>query len=274
MAIIFDGKEYAAKKKLLLQSSADKVRELGIIPHLATIVVGSDPASILYTNLKKKFIESLGCQVDVYELPKTVKKEELELLINTLNNDVSVHGIMVQLPLPEKIGNWKLEILNLIDKSKDIDGLQENSKFLHPTSKAVMEILALAIFETKIDVMTVCVVGADGMVGKPLVKKLEVMGYKVIGADIDTKDLQQKTLQADAVISTAGVMNLITREMVKEDAVVIDVGSPHGDVMQEVSNKTSFFTPVPGGVGPVTITCLAENLILSAQSTIVSEDVK
>lgn len=275
MAIIFDGKEYTAKKKMLLQASCDNVREFGVIPHLATILIGSDPASILYTNLKKKFIESLGCQVDVYNLPKTVKYEEIELLIKSLNDDDTLHGIMVQLPLPEKLKSNQKKLVDTIFTGKDVDGLQEGSKFLHPTSKAVMEVLALAIYESKIDVMTICVVGANGMVGRPLVREFKKLGYIVLEADKDTDQniLQGETLQADTIISATGVMNLITPEMVNEESIVIDVGSPHGDVMKEVANKVSFVTPVPGGVGPVTITCLAENLILSAQSTIVNPDV-
>lgn len=264
MAVIFDGKGYASKKKMLLQSSADKLRGLGVAPHLATILIGSDPASILYTNLKKTFIESLGCQVDIYELPEEVKFEDIKFLIETLNNDDTVHGIMIQMPVPEKMQMLKKQMINLIKLEKDIDGLREDSKFLHPTSKAVMEVLALAIYETRIDVITVCVVGASGMVGKPLVKEFKKLGYIVLEADKDTVDLKGSTLQADAVVSATGVMNLITSDMVKEDAIVIDVGSPHGDIMQEVVNKAGFFTPVPGGVGPVTITCLAENLILSS----------
>lgn len=270
MAIIFDGKEYAEKKKLLLQNQADKAREMGVIPHLATIVVGDNPASILYTNLKKKFIESLGCQVDIYNLPENINLKDIELLIKTLNEDETVHGIMVQLPLPNSIVNLKSSILNLISKDKDIDGLRDDSNFLHPTSKAVMEVLAMAIYETKIDVMTVCVVGASGMVGKPLVKEFKKLGYMVLEADKDTENLKSLTLQADAVVSATGSMNLISSDMVNDETIIIDVGSPYADVQKEIVEKASFITPVPNGVGPVTITCLAENLILAASSTMIS----
>lgn len=265
MPVIFNGKDYVSKKKILLQGSVDKVRELGIVPHLATILIGDNPASILYTNLKKKFIESLGCQVDIYNLKENVKVEEIELLIKTLNDDDSVHGIMIQLPLPSSILNLRSYIIDLITKSKDIDGLQLDSDYLHPTSKAIMEILAMAIFETKIDVMTVCVVGATGMVGRPLVKEFKKLGYIVLEANSNTQDLQGSTLQADCVISATGIMNLITKDMIREDAIVIDVGSPHGDVSPDAFDKASFVTPVPNGVGPVTITCLAENLISASQ---------
>ena len=275
MSIIFDGKDYSEKKKILLQTSSDKVRQLGVIPHLATILIGDNPASVMYTNLKKKFIESLGCQSDVYNLPENVKFEDIELLIKTLNDDDTVHGIMIQMPLPENLKSSQKKIVDLISTDKDVDGLRDISKFLHPTSKAVMEILAMGIYETKIDVMTVCVVGASGMVGRPLVKEFKKLGYIVLEADKDTdsKTLQGLTLQADAIISATGVMNLITPEMVNEEAIVIDVGYPQGDVNPLVQDKVSFITPVPNGVGPVTITCLAENLILAAQSTIVSSDV-
>jgi methylenetetrahydrofolate dehydrogenase (NADP+)/methenyltetrahydrofolate cyclohydrolase len=280
MSTIFDGKSYAEKKKYILQSGSDRARESGVIPHLATIVIGDNPASILYTNLKKKFIESLGCQVDIYNLLENTNIKDIELLIKTLNEDETVHGIMVQLPLPEAISNKatssavKFKILNLIAKNKDIDGLRDDSDYLHPTSKAVMEVLAMAIYETKIDVMTVCVVGSGGMVGKPLVKEFKKLGYIVLEADKDTDNLKSLTLQADAVISATGSMNLISPDMVNDETIVIDVGSPYGDVQKEIVEKASFYTPVPGGVGPVTITCLAENLILAATSTITStEDV-
>lgn len=275
MSIIFDGKDYSEKKKLLLQASSDKVRQLGEIPHLATILIGDNPASVMYTNLKKKFIESLGCQVDVYNLTENVKFEEIELLIKTLNDDDTVHGIMIQMPLPEKLRLNQKKIVDTIFTGKDVDGLREDSDYLHPTSKAVMEILAMGIYETKIDVITVCIVGSSGMVGKPLVKEFKKLGYIVLEADIDTdsKTLQGFTLQADAIVSATGVMNLITLEMVNEDSIVIDVGSPQGDISPLVKDKVSFATPVPNGVGPVTITCLAENLILAAQSTIVNSDV-
>ncbi len=274
MAIIFDGREYALKKKELLRVSVNRLREKGIIPHLATILVGDNKASELYTNLKKKFIESVNCQVDVYDLPESTKYSDIELLIKSLNEDETVNGIMVQFPLPEKLSDKKEEIIDLIDDTKDVDGLKEDSKFLHPTSKAVLEILALATYEiqhlqrheTKMEVKTICVVGASGMVGRPLVKALQKMNFEVLECNSNTKNLNEKTISADAIVSATGEMNLITPDMVKPDAIIIDVGSPFGDVSPTVEKKVSFLTPVPGGVGPVTITCLAENLILASDT--------
>ena len=275
MATIFDGREYSLKKKILLKTNVDRLRETGVIPHLATILIGNDKASELYVNLKKKFIEEIGCQVDVYDmrhdmssdgrhkLNENTRVSEIEILIDSLNTDKTVQGIMIQFPLPQKLSSKKEGLINLIDPNKDVDGLQENSKFLHPTSKAILEVIALAVYETKQEIKTVCVVGASGMVGKPLVKELKKLNYEVIECNSDTKDLELKTASADVVVSATGQANLITSEMVKSEAVVIDVGSPFGDVNPDVSEKTGFITPVPGGVGPVTITCLAENLIIA-----------
>lgn len=263
MAIIFDGKTYSLKKKELLRAGATLLREKGVIPHMATILIGDDSASHLYVELKKKFIEEIGCQLDIYNLSTKVSFNEIKLLINTLNDDTTVHGIMVQFPLPESLADQKQKIIDLIKTEKDIDGLKDNSKFVHPTAKAVTEIMSLAVNETKMEIKTVAVVGASGMVGKPLVKELKRLNYEVIECDKDTEDLMLKTIAADCVISSTGILNLITPEMVKNDSVLIDVGSPMGDISPLSEEKASFITPVPGGVGPVTITCLAENLLLA-----------
>ncbi|MFZ3301372.1 MAG: bifunctional 5,10-methylenetetrahydrofolate dehydrogenase/5,10-methenyltetrahydrofolate cyclohydrolase [Microgenomates group bacterium] len=264
MAIIFDGKTYSLKKKELLRAGATLLREKGIIPHMTTILIGDDGASHLYVELKKKFIESIGCQLDIYKLSSKVSFEEVELLINTLNEDGTVHGIMVQFPLPENLTDQKEKIVDLIKMEKDVDGLKYNSKFVHPTAKAVTEIMSLAANETATEIKSVCVVGASGMVGKPLVHELRRLGYEVTECDKDTDDLIFKTINVDCVVSATGTMNLITPDMIKNEAVLIDVGSPVGDVSPLCEEKASFITPVPGGVGPVTITCLAENLLLSA----------
>lgn len=263
MAIIFDGKTYSLKKKELLRAGATLLREKGIIPHMATILIGDDSASHLYVELKKKFIEEIGCQLDIYKLSAKTSFKDIELLMNTLNGDEAVHGIMVQFPLPENLTNQKEKIIELIKIAKDIDGLKDNSKFVHPTAKAVTEIMSLAVNETASEIKTVCVVGSEGMVGKPLVHELKKLGYEVFECDKDTDDLAFKTVVADCVVSSTGVMNLITPDMVKNEAVLIDVGSPMGDISTLCEEKASFITPVPGGVGPVTITCLAENLLLA-----------
>jgi methylenetetrahydrofolate dehydrogenase (NADP+)/methenyltetrahydrofolate cyclohydrolase len=266
MPIIFDGKTFASQKEEILKGRVFGLKTRGVFPKLASIIVGDDPASKLYVGLKKKAAERIGAELDIYFLPEKTKIEDLILLIGTLNTDDTVQGIMIQMPLPEKISNSKLAIINTIRPEKDVDGLQKDSRYLHPTSKAVIDILHKA--ETEKDVqalkdqpLKVVVVGATGMVGAPLVKELKDEGYEVTECNTKTEDLRAETLKGDVVISATGTQGLIKGDMVQENTILIDVGSPKGDFSPVAQDKAVFFTPVPGGVGPVTISCLLENLI-------------
>ncbi|MDO8341001.1 MAG: tetrahydrofolate dehydrogenase/cyclohydrolase catalytic domain-containing protein [Candidatus Woesebacteria bacterium] len=266
MAIIFDGKSYALKKAEVLKKEVLDLNANGIFPHLASIIVGNNPASKLYVGLKKKAGEKIGIQVDVYYLSENTKKEDLLILIKTLNEDRCFSGIMIQLPLPENLKLFKEEILNTINSKKDVDGLRGDSQFLHPTSKAVIKIIDEAKEKTKKQFKNVCVVGATGMVGESLVKKLKEENYEVTECGKNTKDLKSKTLMSDILVSATGEEGLISEDMVKDDVIIVDVGSPKGDVnFSKVLKKASFITPVPGGVGPVTIFCLLENLIIACK---------
>lgn len=261
MAIIFDGRDFAAKKEEVLKGRVFGLKTRGVYPKLASIIVGDDPASKLYVGLKQKAAKRIGAEMDIYYLPEKVKLEDVILLIGTLNTDDTVQGIMIQMPLPEKLNDHRDQLVNLINPEKDVDGLQKDSQFLHPTSKAVIDILIEAEKQLEVKMKTVCVVGATGMVGKPLVSELKVEGYKVTECNSKTKDLQGATKEVDVVISCTGIPGIINGDMVKDDSIIIDVGSPKGDVSLVASDKSAFYTPVPGGVGPVTISCLLENLI-------------
>lgn len=261
-SIIFDGRKYALEMEQALAMRVLGLRTRGVYPKLASIIVGSDPASVLYVNLKKKAAERIGAEVDIYRISKKTSLKDLLLLIETLNEDEQFQGIMIQMPIPGALSESREEIINAILPSKDVDGLRHDSDFLHPTSKAVVNILHFAEKETKTKPDNVCVVGATGMVGTPLTEELETEGYKVVKCDLKTEDLKREVLGCDAVISTTGTPNIISPEIVKKGSIVIDVGSPKGDVeFAGVSKKASFITPVPGGVGPVTISELLENLI-------------
>ncbi len=260
--IIFDGRAFAEEKKEEVKIVVAGLRSRGVVPHLASILIGHDPASTLYVGLKKRAAEGIGAELDPYYLPESTKLADVLLLIDSLNFDETVHGIMVQLPIPGELGKHKDEILGAIDPQKDVDGLKNDSKYLHPTSKAAADILHSAEKELKLEKKgKIAIVGATGMVGAPLVKELKVEGYNVVTADGKTSDLSAIIKDVDIVISATGVPDLIKPEMVKEGIIAIDVGSPKGDFDPEVEEKTAFFTPVPGGVGPVTISCLLENLI-------------
>lgn len=265
MATVFDGRLFAAKKEANLGIRVLGLKARGVYPKLASIIIGKNPASELYVNLKKKAAERIGAEVDIYFLGENSKIDDILLLIDTLNTDEGVNGIMVQLPLPGSIAKFKDQIIGSIKQKKDVDGLRDGSQFLHPTAKAVMDILHEAEdilrLPSRVSPCKVAVVGSTGMVGAPLVKELKEEKYNVIEVNAETHDLAKKVKSADVLISATGVPSLIKSEMVKPGAIVIDVGSPKGDVEAEVSKKAAFVTPVPGGVGPVTISCLLENLI-------------
>lgn len=253
MAIIFDGKTFAFKREQILKKKVEELKKGGVVPHLASILVGNDPASVAYVNLKKKAAERIGIVLDIFD---SVEK------IAELNNDPKYQGVMVQLPLPKDLREKTDEILSSIEKSKDVDGLRSDSPFLHPTSKAAIQILKEAERVLGKTPKTVCVVGATGMVGTPLVGELKRLGYEVFECTSETHNLKGKTLASDAIVSATGKEGLIAKDMVKNDAIVIDVGYPKGDVVfDEVKEEASFITPVPGGVGPATVICLLENLI-------------
>jgi methylenetetrahydrofolate dehydrogenase (NADP+) / methenyltetrahydrofolate cyclohydrolase len=262
MAIVFDGKKFALEKEISLAIRVLGLKTRGVYPKLASILVGNDPASQLYVNLKKKAAVRIGAEVDIYLIKEKSKLEDLILLINTLNEDESVQGIMIQMPIPGDLGKMKDEIVNTIKPEKDVDGLRDDSPFLHPTSKAVIQVIDEAKKDITLKNNIVTVVGSTGMVGKPLVRELRAQNYEVIECNSKTLGLKEKTLQANILISVTGVQNLIEEDMVSFGAIVIDVGSPKGDVeFAGVSKKAGFISPVPGGVGPITISCLLENLL-------------
>lgn len=258
MSIIFDGKTFASQREEKLKEKVRVLKEKGITPCLASILVGDNQASKLYVGLKKKAAERVGIRLEVFDSIDEIER---------LNKDKSVHGIMIQLPLPPELQDSKFQILDSIAPEKDVDGLRSDTKFLHPTAKAVIDIMnhALSLVTGHRSLITdyrplttVCVIGERGMVGAPLVRELKRLGYTLV----------TRSEEADILVSCTGVPGLIKPEMVKKGAIVIDVGSPRGDVDPEVKEKAFFITPVPGGVGPVTITCLLENLIVACFSKI------
>lgn len=237
MTIIFDGKSFAKKREKELISQVKNLKKRGINPKLATILASDDPASCLYVSLKEKAAKRIGVEMDIYIIGPRRDKNHIIHLIEALNLDPSVHGILVQLPLPSRFKDYKERIISSIAKQKDVDGLREESKFVPATVKAILLILdeALDIVPFTLP-LKVAVVGSRGMVGKPLMKmlnaKLQMLNRKVeiIGCNSQTPNLKGQTLQGDIVISATGAPKLIKADMIKEGAIVIDVGSPKGDV--------------------------------------------
>lgn len=279
MTHIFDGKAFAQQKKVELEKKVKEIRSQGIIPTLVSILVGDDPASVLYVNHKKKAAEEIGAELEIMRFEKEVEIEELIQKIGNLNNDPRVHGIMIQLPLPGNLKDKTKAIIDTINPVKDVDGMRDDSPFFAPVVKAVLEILEFALTKAGEDIkpfgkkVNLAIVGSHGFVGGKLIQvnfqklfggALPGLTLHVAGQDVKDKEkLTQATITSDIIISATGSVNLITSDMIQKGCVLIDVGAPKGDIVKEAYQKAGFVSPVPGGVGPMTVACLLENLLLS-----------
>ena len=290
-AIIIDGKQTAVEIRAELKKKVEKwAAEKKIIPGLAVVLVGEDPASQSYVRAKEKACEQIGIYSSDNRLPAETSEEDLLVLIDKLNHDPKIHGILVQLPLPKHIN--ETTVLNAIDPQKDVDGFHPVSvgrmvigerTFLPCTPHGVIQLLKR--HHVKIDGAEVVIVGRSNIVGKPLanllMQKSEYGNATVTVCHSHTKNLKEHTLRADILIAAIGRPKMITADMVKDGAAVIDVGVNRvadatakrgyrlvGDVdFTEVEKKASLITPVPGGVGPMTITMLLYNTVQSAEYT-------
>lgn len=258
--IIIDGKAMASRKLKELSLKVSKFKSLNKIPiKLVGIMVGENEASRMYLNLKKKRAEEAGIESEIVYLPKNITDIKIIKIIEKLNQDKTVTGILVQLPLLKNLNAKK--ILQTIDPAKDVDGLTGRSDFMPATVLGILK----ALDGFKIEGKEVTIIGRSQEVGKPLAMVLIDLGATVTVCNSKTKDLRLKTKTADILISATGVQSLIKIEMVKPGAVVIDVGSPKGDVdFENVSRIASAMTPVPGGIGPLTIVSLLENTLEAA----------
>ncbi|MBZ7944490.1 bifunctional methylenetetrahydrofolate dehydrogenase/methenyltetrahydrofolate cyclohydrolase FolD [Campylobacter sp. RM10532] len=278
--ILLDGKALSLKIKEELKEKNQILKEQGMQTCLAVILVGNNPASQTYVNSKAKACEACGIKSLVYHLDENTTQNELLALINTLNYDDSVHGILVQLPLPSHIN--KNLILESIISSKDVDGFHPinvgylnlglESGFLPCTPLGIMRLLKS--YEITLEGLDVVIIGESNIVGRPMATMFLNAGATVSICHIKTKDLKLYTQRADLIVVAAGCVNLLRSDMVKEGVIVIDVGINRlengkivGDVdFENVSKKASFITPVPGGVGPMTIAMLLENTVRSAKN--------
>ncbi len=277
---ILDGK--ALSKKIEDRVAADvKIlkEKTGRTPGLAVILVGNDPASHAYVGMKKKACDRVGFYSVTHEMPVDISQNAIENTIEMMNKNPNIDGILIQLPLPPQIDTTKL--LELVAPNKDVDGFHPYNVgrlttglegFVPCTPLGVMELLK----EYNIDPkgMNAVVVGASNIVGKPMAALLLNADATVQITHIFTKDLKACTLNADIILVGAGVINLIKEDMVKEGAIVIDIGinrAPDGKLVgdvdfERVAPKSSFITPVPGGVGPMTIAMLLQNTLRAAEA--------
>lgn len=279
MSNLIDGKKVAADLRESIKADAAKLAEQGIIPGLAVILVGSDPASSVYVKNKIRTCEHLGIASKQYLLPETTTQDELLTLVTELNGDESVDGILVQLPLPSQIDEQA--VIRAISPNKDVDAFhQENVggimlgsyRFLPCTPAGCMELIHST--GRPVEGSNCVVVGRSNIVGKPMAMLLLHEHGTVTICHSRTKDLAQVTRNADILVVAVGRQNFVTADMVKPGAVVIDVGMNrgedgkfYGDVdFEGVSQVAGYITPVPGGVGPMTITMLMKNTLESAKA--------
>ncbi len=275
---LLDGKKLSAKiKENLKNEISEFVSKTGTTPGLAVLLVGNDPASHTYVAMKAKACKEVGLYSIVHEMPDTVKEDDILSTIKMINENPKVHGLLVQLPLPKHVDATK--ILEAVDPAKDVDGFHPFNlgrlvagldTFVPCTPLGVMELLAEYGIEVK--GKDCVVVGASNIVGKPMASLLLNAGATVDICHIHTKDLKAHTKNADMIFVGVGKAGLITADMVKEGAVVVDIGINKvgdklvGDVdFDEVSKKCTYITPVPGGVGPMTIAMLLSNTLKAAK---------
>ncbi|MDA8545993.1 bifunctional methylenetetrahydrofolate dehydrogenase/methenyltetrahydrofolate cyclohydrolase FolD [Candidatus Poseidoniales archaeon] len=286
VAEILDGKACAAAVEESLKKRINKCQQAGITPHIAVIIVGDDPASHVYVGAKIRACERLGIKSTHIEMPESSKETELVEVINELNNDNLVHGILIQSPLPNHMNEELLT--DLIDPLKDVDGfhpvnlgrlVQSRDDCLIPcTPNGVMRLLDWAGIDTK--GKRALVIGRSRNVGMPQAILLASRGADatVTIAHSRTSDIAKQCLDADIIVAAVGRPNMVKRSWIKQGAVIVDVGINRvddasakrgyvlvGDVEKSANQVASWITPVPGGVGPMTVAMLMENTVRSAE---------
>lgn len=285
MAKILDGKAVSQRVKNALKDETEKfVEKYGIRPGLAVVIVGDDPASRVYVNSKKKACAEIGYYSEEHALPESTTEGELLSLVEKLNGDEKIHGILVQLPLPKHIDEEK--IINAINPKKDVDAFHPvnvgkimigNFDFLPCTPAGVMEL----INEAGIDLTgkNCVVVGRSNIVGKPQAMLLLHKNATVTICHSKTKNIKEITRNADVLVAAVGRAQMFDGDYIKDGAVVIDVGMNRlenkklvGDVdFESAAKKASYITPVPGGVGPMTIAMLMKNTLTAAKNAVLGK---
>ncbi len=277
---LLDGRKVAKKILLELREDVNRMHFDHIHPKLAVILVGTNPASLSYITQKQRACSDVGIEWEQFDFEESITTEELIEKIKELNEDTSFHGILVQLPLPQHV--YAPEVIKAIDPKKDVDGFTAynlgkmfiSSEFEHLapcTPKGVIRLLEH--YEIPVEGKDVVMVGHSAIVGKPLATMLLNRNATVTVCHVHTKDLASHTKRADILCVAVGKENLVTEDMVKEGVVVIDIGINRtgdgrivGDTdFEAISKKASYITPVPGGIGPMTVASLMENTVMAAK---------
>lgn len=278
MGKVIDGKKIAAEIQAKIEKDVAVLKERGKQPGLAVVLVGDNQASRTYVRNKQKRTEAVGMKSVLIELPETVSEKELLETVETLNHDDTIHGILVQLPLPKHISEDK--VIDTISSEKDVDGFHPLSvgnlfigkpTFLPCTPAGIIELIKST--GESIEGKKAVVIGRSNIVGKPVAQLLLQENATVTIAHSRTRDMEKVASEADILVVAIGIAKFIKKEAVKEGAIVIDVGMDRdennklcGDVdYDDVVSKAGYITPVPGGVGPMTITMLLANTLRAAK---------
>lgn len=284
-----DGREIAREIFEDLKKRVKELKEKGVTPHLVVFLVGNDPASSTYVRQKERKAIEIGAKATIHHLPASISQEKLLSIISKLNHDSTVHGIIVQRPLPDHINEEKIDLA--VDPKKDIDSFHPKSLYPMPLAKAVIRILkeihcqitrsdlvkvgprqgrtSLSSFREWLNGQKIVVIGKGKTGGRPTIQMFKKMGIKPQVIDSKTQNPRELTKDADIIISTVGKSNIVKPEMIKKGVILISVGlhqgedeKLHGDYEEsEIKDIASFYTPTPGGIGPVNVACLLENLL-------------
>jgi len=274
MGNVLNGKKLAEKLNSELKNKINlDIKRTGIKPKLAAILVGDDPASKLYINIKRKTCAEIGIELALVKLNREVTNAELFTKINELNNDTTVHGIILQLPLPVKFKPFTLEFIEKIDPVKDVDGLHPinkgklfdyNEEIVPATPKGIITLLEY--YSVELTGKHVVIINRSNLVGKPLIFMFLKRNATVTICHTSTADLESHIKKADILVVAIGQPDFITKEKIKKGVVIIDVGTSRvngktrGDVkFEDVFDLCSWITPNPGGVGPMTVSFLLQN---------------
>lgn len=283
--MIIDGRTIANHILAELTIRVDELQEkYGIQPHLAVIRVGDDPAITSYINQKDKKAKEIGAILSVYNFPESVTTQQLKESINFLQEKSDIHGIILQLPVPTHVDYEKL-ILD-IHPDKDVDGFRPNSQFVIPIANAVMKLLEIPMiketqnsgesFNEWLRSKKIVVMGKGKTGGQPVIDLLKQRETNVTVIDSSTTLVKEKTLEADIIITAVGKPEILTADMIKKDVILIGIGMNMdengkfvGDYNEDaIKDKASWYTPIPGGAGPVNVACLMENLVIATENAL------
>lgn len=282
--MLLDGRTVANYILAQLIVRVDALAEEGIMPHLAVIQVGENPETTSYVAQKEKKAKEIGAIVSVYKHPENISQEKLQETIDFLQKNTDIHGIILQLPIPKNLN--EPELINSIDPNKDVDGFTSNSPFIVPLAQAIMKLLEVPMmketattgdsFNQWLQSKNIVVMGKGPTGGKPIIDELDKRGAEPHVIDSQTSHPSLITKSADIIITAVGKPEVLTKDMIKKDAILLNVGMSRGmsgkfvgDYSEDyVKDVAGWYTPTPGGVGPVNVACLLENLVTAAENSV------